>query len=88
MINSEVIISEEVAKEVSDRFEFETNFISPYRLASILSSLVGYKINPQMMYNYKKNNMLVCSYSSTQKLQVAKDDAIQFCAKFVERNRK
>lgn len=84
----EVVISEEVIAEVEEMFDSVEAFISPYRLASFLSALMGRKINPQMMYNYAKNNLLATSLSSTQKLQVSKEDAIKFAAKYVSRNRK
>lgn len=86
--SNEVVISEEVMNEVSVLFNDCPQFISPYKLATFLSTLMGRKINPQMMYNYSKNNLLTTSLSSTQKLQVSKEDAIKFCAKYVSRNRK
>lgn len=85
MFNSKV---DEIVEEVEEKFMSVEDFISPYKLANLLSSFFSDKvIKPQMMYNYAKNNLLPTSLSSTQKMQVSKDVAIQFCIKYVSNHR-
>lgn len=83
-----VEINDEVVNEVEALFSDVESYLSPYKVASFVSILMGKKINPQMMYNYAKHNMLQTSLNSTNKLQVSKDEAIRFCIKFVSKNRK
>lgn len=58
-------------------------FYTPYKIASLLSSFVSSKVNPQMMYNYCKKNYIVYSLNEVNKMIVEKKEVKRFMTKYL-----
>jgi hypothetical protein len=73
-MNDKMTKAEELLKDVE--------WISPYKLASIVSSVVGKHVREQMIYNYCKKGYIKSSRNDLQKLQISKNDALKFVEKY------
>ncbi len=88
-MNSKVEINskEELEMKVIEVFD-SIDFISPYKLHSVVNLFVDDKIKPQMMYNYVRNNLIKVTKNSTDKIEVSKEEGIRFVVKFVSNRNK
>ena len=74
MTNKEQLIAAAVTED----------FMSPYALAGIESSLRKVKVPPQKLYGYIRQGYLVATRNSTGKLQVSRDAAVQYLTRQVK----
>ena len=87
MIKNEINNKNDLIVEVENVFN-NIDFISPYKLHSIINLFVENPMKPQMMYNYVRNNLIPTKLNSTGKIEVTKIDSINFVVKFVSNRNK
>ena len=63
-----------------------TNFVSPYKLAKIESSLRGREIVPQKLYGYVRKNYITSTKSETGKIMISASDAVDYLIKQLSRD--
>jgi hypothetical protein len=56
--------------------------MSPYRFSKVVSRVVGYKVQPQMIYSYVKKNYIKSYLNSLDHLVINHDEMINFLTKF------
>lgn len=65
---------------------FTVEFYSPYKMASLISQLIGRELKPQMLYQYTKKGFLAMSKSTTGKQQISRQTAIDWTVGYVLKN--
>ena len=69
-------------KTLEEAFAPQTQY-SPYSVIKILNQYTGWELPTQMGYNYVKKGMITSTLSETGKLQVSREAAITWCAKYI-----
>jgi len=64
----------------------QADWMSPYQLAGILTSLIGRKVHAPMIYQYVGKGWIPSSLSQTGKKIISRDDAIEWSAKYIAKN--
>jgi len=64
----------------------EFNFVSPYKLSQIESTLRGSQIPPQKLYGYVSKGYVKATTGSTGKLQISRSEAAKYLERTMKRN--
>ncbi len=64
---------------------FVDSFVSPYQLIMTINRQFDMSLPTQMAYNYCKKGMIKSTMSTTNKLQISKEEAIRFTLKYVSK---
>ena len=59
-------------------------FYSPYKLSKLESTLRGKVIPPQKLYGYVRNGYIKSTKSTTDKIQISKEESIKYLTKQVK----